>query len=291
MENMHVIINPTAGNRRAEKIAAQILTRLVELGVEHRAFYTEYPGHAELLARQSAEQGARTVLSIGGDGTAFEIAQGLMNSGTSLGIIPAGTGNDFIKSLRLPNAPLAILDFILSHPARPVDMGTINGRIFINVCGIGFDVSVLDYSIKAKKYVRGMLPYLWGVIQTIIHYHSSEITLSIDGKQVLSEEILVCSIANGRFIGGGMPISPKSEIDDGLLDVVVIRNVMRPWMIRYLPGLLSGKILTFRDTRAFRGKHVSVSSARPMRFNVDGEIFPFDQAVLEILPEALHVYW
>jgi diacylglycerol kinase (ATP) len=140
-------------------------------------------------------------------------------------------------------------------------------------------------------YVRGMLPYLWGVIRTIIHYNSSKITLAVDGQQVLSEEILVCSIANGRFIGGGMPISPKSEIDDGLLDVVVIKNVTRPWMIRYLPGLLSGKILTFKDTLSFRGKHISVTSTKPMRFNVDGEIFPYDQVVLEIIPDALHVYW
>ncbi len=291
MDNMHVIINPTAGNHRAKKTAAQILTRLSELGVEHQAFYTEYPGHAEALARQSVEQGARTVLSIGGDGTAFEVARGLMNSKTFLGIIPAGTGNDFIKSLLLPDKPLAILDFILSHPARPVDVGIINGQIFINVCGVGFDVSVLDYSIKAKKYVRGMLPYLWGVIQTIIHYSSSDITLSIDGQQILSKELLICSIANGRFIGGGMPISPKSEIDDGFLDIVVIKNVTRTRMIRYLPGLLSGKILSFKDTSSFCGKHVTVSSPKPMRFNVDGEIIPFDQVDLDIIPQALHVYW
>lgn len=291
MDSIHVIINPTAGNRRAEKIAIQILTRLTELGIDHQAFYTEYAGHAELLAQQSVRQNVRMVLSIGGDGTAFEIARGLMNSQTFLGIIPAGTGNDFIKSLHLPSSPLGVLDFILNHPARPVDVGTINGQIFINVCGIGFDVSVLDYSIKAKKYVRGMLPYLWGVIQTIIHYHSSEIQLEIDGKVVREGQILVCSIANGRYIGGGMPISPESEIDDGLLDIVVINNVKRARMVKYLPGLLSGKILTFKDTVSFRGKHVVVTSKSQMRFNVDGEIFPFEKAVFEILPGALSVYW
>lgn len=291
MDSMHVIINPTAGNRWAEKIAIQILGRLTELGIDHKAFYTEYAGHAEILAQQSVKQNVHMVLSIGGDGTAFEIARGLMNSQTFLGIIPAGTGNDFIKSLHLPSSPLGVLDFILNHPARPVDMGTINGQVFINVCGIGFDVSVLDYSIKAKKYVRGMLPYLWGVIQTIIHYHSSDIQLEIDGKVVRKGQILVCSIANGRYIGGGMPISPKSEINDGLLDVVVIDNVRRPRMVKYLPGLLSGKILTFKDTVSFRGKHVVVTSKNQMRLNVDGEIFPFEKAVFEILPGALSVYW
>jgi YegS/Rv2252/BmrU family lipid kinase len=291
MENMHVIINPTAGNHRAEKIAKRILARLDELKVDYKAFYTEYPGHAEEIAAQSALAEVKTVLSIGGDGTAFEIARGLMHSKTSLGIIPAGTGNDFIKSLRLPSKPLEILDFILGHPSRTVDAGTINGKVFINVCGTGFDVSVLDYSIPAKKYVGGMLPYLWGVIRTIINYHPSDITLEIDGERIMSREVLVCSIANGRFIGGGMPISPKSEIDDGLLDIVVIKNVTRLRMIGYLPGLLSGKILTFKDTTSYRGRRVVVSSGKPMRFNVDGEIFPYENVELEIVPATLQVYW
>ena len=288
---MHVIINPTAGNGRAGKIAAQILARLKERGIEYQAFHTEYPGHAEILAKQSVTANTEKVLSIGGDGTAFEVARGLMHSQTCLGIIPAGTGNDYIKSLRLPNSPLEILDFILSHPARPVDVGMINGKVFINVCGIGFDVSVLDYSIPAKKYVRGMLPYLWGVICTIVHYKPSDITLRIDGEEVLSKEILVCSIANGRYIGGGMPISPASEIDDGLLDVVVIRNVTRPRMISYLPGLLTGKILTFKDTTSYKGKHVEVTAKGTMRFNVDGEIFPYEKVTLEIIPDILRVFW
>ncbi len=288
---MHVIINPTAGNGRAEKIAVKILARLDELGIKYKAFYTAYAGHAEIFAQQSVQENIKMVLSIGGDGTAFEVARGLMHSTTCLGIIPAGTGNDFIKSLHLPNSPFKILDFILSHPARPVDVGTINGKVFINVCGIGFDVSVLDFSIKAKKYVGGMLPYLWGVIQTIIHYKPSDITLKIDGKNVLSEQILVCSIANGRYIGGGMPISPASEIDDGLLDIVVIKNVKRPRMVKYLPGLLSGKILTFEDTISYRGKIVEVTAKSSMRFNVDGEIFPYEKVTLEIVPGTLYVYW
>ncbi len=291
MEGLHVIVNPVAGNGRAAKTSRKILARLDELGIGYKPFYTKYAGHAEELARQSAEEGVQTVLSVGGDGTAFEIARGLMNSRTCLGIIPAGTGNDFIKSLRLPKNPLDTLEFILNHPARPVDIGTINGKIFINVCGTGFDVAVLDYSIPAKKFVGGMLPYLWGVIQTIIHYRPSDITLWVDGKEILSQEILVCSVANGRYIGGGMPISPKSEIDDGLLDIVVVKNVSRGRMIRYLPGLLSGKILTFGDTTSYRGKAVGITSKNLMRCNVDGEIFPYDKADFEILPDALQVYW
>lgn len=291
MDSLHVIINTTAGNHRAAKTGSRILKRLDEKDVHYEVFYTEFPGHAEELARRSAEKQIDTVIAVGGDGTAFEAARGLMGSSTKLGIIPAGTGNDFIKSLHLPASPMQVLDFILDHPARPVDIGTINRKPFINVCGIGFDVSVLDYSINAKKYVRGMLPYLWGVIQTIIHYHSSNITLEVDGERLISGPILVCSVANGRFIGGGMPISPDSQVDDGYLDVVVVANVPRLRMIQYLPGLLGGKILTFKDTTSYKGRHIEIKSTDAMRLNVDGEIFSYDNAVFEIQPGALHVYW
>lgn len=291
MQKIHVIINPTAGNGRSAKIGKLVLDRLTELGIAYQVFETTHSGHAADLARQCVAENAKCVLSIGGDGTAFEVAQGLINTRTPLGIIPAGTGNDFIRSLKLPGTPLQVLDFILNNPARPVDIGIINEKLFINVCGIGFDVSVLDYSIKAKKYFSGMIPYLWGVLCTIAHYTPTEISLNIDGKDVLSKNILVCSIANGRFIGGGMPISPQSCIDDGLLDVVVIENVSRLRMIGYLPGLLSGKILTFKDTSSFKGKNITISSPRQMRLNVDGEIIPYDHAEFRILPGELMVFW
>ncbi len=291
MENIHLIINPTAGNGAAKRIATIVLEKLSEEKVDYQAFYTEKAGHAEEIAKKSAGAGIKCIIALGGDGTVFEVSRGLFNSNTSLGIIPAGTGNDFIKSLGLPKSPLDALDFILQNKPRPVDIGLINGELFMNVCGIGFDVSVLDYSIKAKKYFKGMIPYLWGVIQTIIHYKASDITLFIDDAKVLSQKVLVCSVANGKFIGGGMPISPNSKVDDGLLDVVVIKDVTRPWMIRYLPGLLSGKILTFKDTVSFKANTVKIESNSKMRVNVDGEIFAFDKAQFEILPKALMVHW
>ncbi|MHB8963574.1 MAG: diacylglycerol/lipid kinase family protein [Saccharofermentanales bacterium] len=291
MNNIHIIINPTAGNGRSAKIGRLVLDRLSELGVAYRVFETTHSGHAEGLAQQCVAENAECVLSIGGDGTTFEVAQGLINTRIPLGIIPAGTGNDFIRSLKLPGTPLQVLDFILNHPPRPVDVGRINEKLFINVCGIGFDVSVLDYSVKAKKYFSGMIPYLWGVLCTIAHYNPTESTWNSDGKEVLSKSILVCSIANGRFIGGGMPISPESCIDDGLLDVVVVENVPRLRMIGYLPGLLSGKILTFKDTTSFKGTNITISSPRPMRLNVDGEVLPYDRVEFRILPGELMVFW
>lgn len=285
-----LIINPMAGNGYARKIAPQLHDALEKRGIAHEMVYTQYPGHATELAREAAKQPhCSAVLAVGGDGTAYEVACGLMDTGKALGMIPAGTGNDFIKTIRTPAKPLAALDFVLSHTPRPVDVGRLNDRMFLNVCGTGFDVTVLDYAQAAKRYVRGLLPYFVGLIRAIFHYRPVKVRLVADGQET-KEELLVCSIANGRFIGGGIPICPVAEPGDGWLDLVTVDNVPR-WVIpRYLPALLLGRILQIHATRHIRCKEVLLD-APGMRINVDGEILTMDHAAFSILPGKLLLYW
>nr|MDD6335239.1 diacylglycerol kinase family lipid kinase [bacterium] len=285
---MDVIINPVAGHGRALKVGRAVMQVLKEKGIAARELYTEAPGHARELAQLCVSQGTDRLLTIGGDGTAFEACGGVMGSDTALGIIPAGTGNDFVRALNLPKKPLDVLEHILSHPARQADIGCINGRPFINICGTGFDVSVLDYAEPVKRFVRGQLPYLWGVIRTILSYHPAEMVVRVDGQEVASGKMLVCAVANGRFYGGGIPIAPKASVEDGLLDVVLVDNMKRGRMMACLPGLLKGKILSFKETKHLRGHRVEIASPG-MRLNVDGEIFPMTYAMMEIKPKALKV--
>ena len=116
------------------------------------------------------------------------------------------------------------LDFILSHAPRPVDIGRLNDRMFLNVCGTGFDVTVLEYEKAAKRYVRGLLPYLVGLIRAIFHYRPVRLHLVADG-QTIQQELLVWAISNGRYIGGGIPICPVADPGDGWLDLVTVDNV------------------------------------------------------------------
>ena len=221
------IVNPAAGNQHALKVQSLLKQELDKRGIECRFVRTEKPGHATDLARQAASADDCTgVVSVGGDGTAFEVACGLMNTGVPMGIIPAGTGNDFIKTVGLPKKPLDALEFILTHDARPVDVGGLNDRLFLNVCGTGFDVTVLDYTTAAKKYCRGLLPYLIGLIRGIAHYKPVYVRFTADGHTE-EREVLICSIANGRFFGGGIAICPEASADDGLLDMVIAEHQPR----------------------------------------------------------------
>lgn len=286
---IYAICNPIAGNGRGKKVGLQIKKALEEKGLPCRLILTESPGHAAFLAGAARQAGAETVLSIGGDGTAFEVAQGLLGGQCTLGIIPAGTGNDFVKTIGVPLDPMEALSHFLSHPAVPTDAGEVNGRMFLNEIGTGFDVSVLDYAEKAKKFCRGVLPYLYGVIRTLFRFRSIPLTYAVNGGEVVTKNVFVVAAANGGIIGGGIPIAPDARADDGLMDIVVVDKIKKRHLISRLIGLMKGKILSFPETHFIRAASISFS-APGMRLNVDGEILDETSVSARILPGALMIH-
>ncbi len=284
------IVNPAAGNGYALKTEHLLREELIRRGIEAAFPRTDAPGHATELARQAAAQeGCTGVVAVGGDGTCYEVACGLMESQVPLGIIPAGTGNDFIKTVGIPKKPLDALALILKNEPRPVDVGRMNERLFLNVSGTGFDVTVLDYTLRAKKYVKGILPYLYGLVRGIAHYKPVHVRFTADGVTE-ERDVLICCVANGRFFGGGIPICPDASPDDGAFDLVVVENKPR-WMIPfYLPSLLMGRVLKFPFTTHRRCQSLKIES-KGMRLNMDGEVFPMDEARYTIMQGALQLFW
>lgn len=287
---IYAICNPTAGNGRGRKIGQEIEKRLLEQHYACHLEMTKAPGHATELAYAAAQSGAETVLAIGGDGTAVEVARGLIGTPAALGVIPAGTGNDFIKTLGLSKDPLAALDFVLAHPARDTDVGDVNGRLFLNEIGTGFDVTVLDFAQKAKRFCRGLLPYLYGVIRTLFHFRGIQLSYAMDGGEMVTKDVFVIAVANGGVIGGGIPIAPEAQADDGLLDVVVVNKICSRNLPARLIGLMRGKILSFPETQFIRAKKVFFSADK-MRVNIDGEVTDEASVEARLLPKALRIHW
>ena len=280
------IVNPAAGNGYSLEIMRKLEETMKAKGKEYSIYRTERPGHGTVLAEELAtEENISVIVSVGGDGTAGEVAAGLTGTGKPMGIIPAGTGNDFIKSAGIPNDPDKALELLLARTAKPTDTGTVNDRFFLNVCGTGFDVTVLDYAENEKKRHRGLTPYFLGLIKAIFHYHSIHLKITADGKEQ-EGQYLICSVANGRFIGGGIPICPKADIEDGKLDLVMIRSVHR-WQIPfYLPGLMLSRDLAFRITKHLRASDIKIEG-NSLRINVDGDIKPMDSVDFRINPGSL----
>lgn len=282
------ILNPVAGTGFSLKAMEDLEAAMREKNVEYRVFRTERPGHGtELAAKLASDPEVLTVASVGGDGTAGEVAAGLCGTDKPMGIIPAGTGNDFIKSVGIPNDPRRALDILLTCGPRPTDTGEVNGEFFLNVCGTGFDVTVLDYAEAEKAKHRGLTPYMLGLVKANFHYRSVRLKIT-DETGVTEGRFLVCTVANGRYIGGGIPICPAADPSDGLLDLVLVRHVPRRRIPLYLPGLMMGRDLTFRITTHRRVRSVTFEGEK-LRVNIDGEIRTMDGAEFRIRPGSLRL--
>lgn len=288
-----LLLNPAAGNGRSKKVAKRAATYLEEKKLPFRLIETKKSGDAAIICQKLAKEAKEgdLLLTIGGDGTFSEIARGLAGSKVAVGILRAGTGNDMLKSFSVPKKTEEALDYILNREPRKMDLCLLNGEPFANESGAGFDVAVLDYAEQTKKYFKGLIPYLWGVIKTIFTYRCIHLKITADGQTILEEDCLVLSVANGRFIGGGIPISPEADPADGLLDVVIVRSCSKFRMLRrYLPGLMAGKILTFPDTSHYKAKEVTVEPMggnEAFRVNIDGEIQAMQYCHYKIAPASL----
>lgn len=287
---IELIVNPTAGNGRAKEIYKGVIEKLKERSIEHVLHLTDHPRHATEIAQAAAARGAKTVIVFGGDGTITETAAGLHGSKTALGIIPSGTGNDFIKTAGIPMKWDEALDFILSHPPRPIDTGTINDSFFINECGTGLDVMALDYANDAKKYCKGLLPYLYGVFRAILNFKPVDMHIEIDDLS-MDGKFLVCAIGNGRYIGGGIPITPCADLTNGKFEILVVDAVPR-WVIPfYLPALMMGTL--YKKKRVAHQYQASrcLVRCKNMRLNLDGEIVPMEEALFLCKPASLLLHW
>ncbi len=282
------IVNPAAGTGFSLSVMEKLEETLSAENIEYRIIRTERPGHAtQIAAGLASDDDVAAVVSVGGDGTAGEVAAGLTGTGKTMGIIPAGTGNDFIKSAGIPMDPSEALKRVLSGKSSPIDTGTVNDRFFLNVCGTGFDVTVLDYAESEKEKHRGLTPYFLGLLKAIFHYKSVELAVTADGEKQQGK-YLICSIDNGRFIGGGIPICPAADIRDGLLDLVLIRGIRR-WQIPFhLPGLMLSRALKFRITKHSRVKQVLIEG-NGLRINIDGDIVSLSSADFRINPASLNL--
>ena len=152
------------------------------------------------------------------------------------------------------------------------------------------DWGMWDFAQKAKRFCRGLLPYLYGVIRTLFHFRGIQLSYAMDGGEMVTKDVFVIAVANGGVIGGGIPIAPEAQADDGLLDVVVVNKICSRNLPARLIGLMRGKILSFPETQFIRAKKVFFSADK-MRVNIDGEVTDEASVEARLLPKALRIHW
>ncbi|RNI27258.1 YegS/Rv2252/BmrU family lipid kinase [Rufibacter immobilis] len=286
-EKVCFILNPKSGVKSSVSVPDLIAAHLDHSRWAPEIIYTQYAGHAPQLAREAAAAGARLVVAVGGDGTVNEVARGLLGTSAALGILPKGSGNGLARHLGIPLAlPQALA--LLNNPVfHRIDSCAINGHPFFCTAGIGFDGLVS--SVFAKSTKRGLSSYVQLVVREFRTFQSEAATVSINGKS-LSSDFFVVAFANASQYGNNAYIAPMANIQDGLMDVCLIRHVGIAEAIQLGYGLMTKQIAHSSLAEFHTCATVRVQSEKPQYYHADGEFMGQAQEFeVQLFPESIEV--
>lgn len=297
-----VVVNPASGNGSTGKRWPEIARVIEKGGINFDCTLTEGPGDATAITRTFLEKGHDLILSVGGDGTLNEVVNGFFYNGelvrkqAAVGLISTGTGRDLGRTMGIPGEPAAAVRHLIESPLRPVDVGKVtymhNGghedtRYFINVAGMGLDGDTAARVNRTSKALGGFISFLWGTMASLALYRNQRMTVTIDDSLVCDEPITVIVIGNGCYFGGGMYVAPNARLDDGLFDIVILRNLSKLNLLVNLPRVYRGSHLSHPRVTSLRGKKVTVWSNGSSLLNLDGEQPGRAPAVFEVQSRAL----
>jgi len=289
-QKFFLIVNLIAGHGRCKELFPKVRAELERRGIDYELHFTNEPLEATDVAKMGLEAGFSQIIAMGGDGTVNEVANGLNGMEATMCVIPAGNGNDFVRTIGIPNDPIRALDTLTSGKDRTIDLGLVDDdRCVVNGLGVGIDAQVAR-DVLAMERLRGVPAYLSAAVRQVFRFKAFPVTLTVEGWS-LELDCLSLGVANGPFCGGGFKLAPKAAVDDGLLDIAAIGDFPRLERLIRLPQARAGKHLSLSQVHYRQVERVSVASDAKLVAHIDGEPYrlprePFDVAVL---PNALRV--
>ena len=291
------IVNPAAGGGRSRKLLAPALERLKAGGVEVTVAETRAQGDATAIAREAYQRGVRKFIAVGGDGTSYEIVNGLFPQALAgerptLGFLPLGTGNSFLRDFSHEGVEYAI-ESLLAGRSRPCDVMRLRHRTgvihYINLLSMGFTADVA--TLRARRFSGwGELGYLTSIFLTLSRFNRRPFPVKLSDENDFDfRRCLFLTFNNSKFTGGTMMIAPKAEINDGLVEYVRWGPIGRLGLIRNLPGLYDGTHIEHPLAERKGVRRVEFKLDEPVDVMVDGEVLTLHCEELEVLPGALNV--
>jgi len=286
-----VILNPSSGRERGPEHVELLNVSLKAHFDEVTIAVTAGDGDAERAAAVAAADGCEALFVAGGDGTVNEALNGLATAGAleqlAVGIIPFGTGNDFAAALGIPLETAAALDILLAGRELRVDLGEVNGRVFVNTSGGGFIGEVSAAVTPQLKTIAGRLAYLIGGAQALMEFEPVTAALTIQpGAVQLSHQLYAFAVCNSRLIGGGRLIAPDAVIDDGLLDVCLIEGMSALEFVALARKVAQGEHVSDPRVFYFQASAVDIDFEREVNVNTDGEVFAVRRCEYRVRPRA-----
>jgi len=285
--DIHLVFNPTAGKGRAGGVRTFVSQFFEERGLRQIWHVTEGAGHAGSIVRGLPEEAS--VVAVGGDGTVHEVAAACSGTDRIMGLLPAGSGNDYVKALGVGTGLRRALEVLVRGRVRIVDTGEVNGVPFNNGLGIGFDAEVAAAVAEAPARLGGTGRYLWSVGLLLWDFRCHEARLIIDGETIEATTILV-AVALGTTYGSKFRLTPGAVLDDGLFDVIWSEEVNRAEVLGLIPAALRGTLAERRKIHTSRAREVEVELSEEVPAHVDGEMLAGTRHFMaRVLPGTLRI--
>lgn len=298
-----LIANKFAGTRSTKNFWKKMDDKFAKVGVTVEYFFTERVGHARELAVEVLKKGYTRLAVMGGDGTFSEVIDGLMKSNLNLsnllvGLIPFGTGNDWGRYWKLDRNIDKSINVLANGVSTAVDVGKINysvgekpvTRYFINAYGLGFDAKVLDLTNSLQHTFKGASwTYTLALFLTLFKHRSQVMEYEFDGEKTFKGLSYTASIGNGCYTGGGIKQTPEAVPNDGLLDVMVVKNLNLVKILKAVKLLFTGRLLEHDSVHLFKAKNIVARSEKPIISEVDGILQEFTNEIrVELLPKQIN---
>jgi diacylglycerol kinase (ATP) len=286
-----VIANPTAGRGKARRLIGKVDRLLHSAGVTHEVRVSESGPGLERLVREAADQGARVVAALGGDGTMGLAANGLLGTAAILAPLPAGTADDFARSLGIENIEGAVRA-IVEGTVIPIDVVRVTTgterRYYVNVAGCGFDSEVSEAANAMRVNLGGAGTYVAAMLKTLSRFTPAALRIELDDEVIEGPHMLVV-VGNSTSYGGGMKVTPGASVVDGVLDVCLLEAISVPAFLWAFPKVFRGTHVRHPNVRMARARRIAVEADRRVMVYADGERVGPAPAVFEVVPAALRV--
>lgn len=273
------IVNPISGKGKTLKAVDRIKKVCEEENLDYEIYFTEYPKDDTKIARKYRFT-KNIIYSVGGDGTLNEVLNGIVGTKNLLGVIPAGSGNDFYKTLSKIDEEYPV-----------IDIGKVNDRYFINIISIGIDAEVANnVSLMKKRKVPTNQIYNASLIYTFFKYKYKDIELSIDEKEQKKGKCTILTICNGQVYGGGYKIAPSAKLTDGYFDVYYVEKVNKPQLPSLINMLKQGIHEKHNKVHKSQATKIKFKCDKELVCNIDGEIMTAKKFNVKIIPNAITIY-
>jgi diacylglycerol kinase (ATP) len=283
------IVNPKAGITPKSKFIIELLAGNIIPSSRFipEVVFTERAGHATELAKEAIGRGIDIVVASGGDGTVNEVACAMVNTGIPMGILPAGSGNGLARCLGISMSYALALRTIIRGKTKLMDVATVNDIVYTSIAGIGFDAYVAQKF--SESYIRGMISYMQIILKEFSSYKPMTYRLTIDGVD-MEKHALMIIFANGNQFGFNTRIAPEAKVDDGFLDVCIMKKMPVSQLVNVGYHMLRGTPLKTGYMEYFKGQNITIDTIAEPLMNIDGEPKIVQSPVkIDIKPLALRV--